>query len=402
MVSSSTSSRQQRHRRAASSSSTSRRQQSYSSRFRGHSINDVSITALPLPTGLRRRRAPPSDLRFQQRQRQRQQQRHLSVPNNHHRRVFLSPASTSQHSRRSCTLLITSPYTSSSVEPTSDCLRSHQSSSRQSTPSNPSLHRNRNHSPPSCRSAYLQLSLQPALYSSRQSTPSTLSLSRDRQHRTPPSSSPTSSRSAYHQLSFQPALSSRQSTPRSQRQVRFSTPTSAVPSCRSPSPPAYPSAPWHSSVRGPSPAPLGKARTRSSSIRTSPSARPSHYGPMPTLPSLSVHARTRTIPRSPSPRPSHHDPSPLSHTISTERSADNSLVACRRQRSRSPTRHRSHEPPPPFRVSRHVRSISSTATRIRDRPQHTSHSPLSPLRTDLPALIMLQERLLRRQRQRQR
>ena len=140
----------------------------------------------------------------------------------------------------------------------------------------------------------------------------------------------------------------------------------------------------HRSGRPPVPASLTMARC------------PPHYA------RLSIHARTRTIPRSPSPRPSHHDPSPLSHTISTERSADNSLVARRRQRSRSPTRHRSHEPPPPSRVSRHVRSISSTPTRIRGRPQHTSYSPLSPLRTDLPALIMLQERLLRRQRQRQR
>jgi hypothetical protein len=217
-------------------------------------------------------------------------------------------------------------------------------------------------------------------------------LPRDRRRHTPPSSSPPSSRSAYHQLSLQPALSSsRMSTPRSQRQVRNSTPTSAVTSRRSPSPPAHP---WHSSARVPSPAPLGRTRTRSPSIRTSPSARPSHYGPLPTSSLLSIHARARTPPRSPSSRPSHYyGPSPLSHTYS-ERSADNSLVARRRQRSTSPTL-------PPSRVSRRVRSASSTHTRTRDRPQHTTHSPLSPLRTDLPALTMLQERLLRWQRQRQ-
>ena len=359
MVSSSASIRQLRHPRA-SSSSTSRRQRPYSQRHRNHSIRTSSVNATsPLRTTFRQRYAP-SDLRLQQRQRN----LYPSTQNNHHRRVFLSPASASHSSHhRTEALLITVPSSTSPVEPAPDSLRRH---------------------------------LQPT---PRQYSPSTPSLSRDRRNRTPPSSSPPSSRSAYHQLSLQPALSSsRMSTPRSQRQVRFSTPTSAVTSRRSPSPPAQP---WHCSARVPSSAPLGRTRTRSPSIRTSPSARPSHYGPLPTSSLLSIHARTRTPPRSPSPRPSHYcGPSPLSHTYS-ERSTDNSLVARRRQRSPSPTLPQRHEPLPPSRVSRRVRSASSTHTRTRDRPQHTTHSSSSPLRTDLPALTMLQERLLRWQRQRQ-
>ena len=355
MVSTSTSSRQQRHRHVASSSSARRRQQSHSSHHRGHSTDNVSLTTLPFPPGHRRRRAPHSDLRFQQRQRQRQQPRHLSVPNDRHRCVFLSPVSTSHHhSRSTSTLLITTPSSSSSVETASDSLRSHQSSSRQSTPSNPPLPCTRNYSPPSCRSVHHQLSLQPALSSSRQSTP------------------------------------------RTQRQVRFSTPISAVSSRRSLSP-AYPSAPWHSPVRVPSPASLGRTRTRSSSsIRTPPSARPSHYGPLSTSSSLSINACTRTTSRPASPRPSYYGPSPLSNTSSTELSAIR-----RRQRSRSPIRPRRHGPPPPARVSRLVRSVSPPPARIHDRPQHRAYSPSPPLRTGLPALIMLQERLLRRQQQRQ-
>ena len=245
MVSSSASTRHRRHPRASSSSSTRRQQQPYSQRHRGHSTCTCSTNAsTPLRTTFRQRYAP-SNLRLQQRQRQ----RHLysSMQNTHHRRVFLSPAAAPHYSHRTDSLLITIPSSPSPAEPAPDSLR---------------------HRP------------QPT---SRQSSPSTPSLSRDRQHRTPPTSSPPSFRSAYHQLSLQPALSSsRQSTPRSQRQVRFSTPTSTVPSRRSPSPPVYPSAPWHSSVRVPSPAPLEKTRTRSSSIRPSPNVRPSHYGPLPT------------------------------------------------------------------------------------------------------------------------
>ena len=335
MVSSSASIRQRRHSRA------SRQQPHYSQRHRGQSFRTSSVNAsLPIRTTAQQQYAP-SDLRLQQRQ------RHLlypSTPDNHHRRVFLSPPSASHSSYRTDTLLVTIPSSSSPVEPAPDSLR------------------------------------RLPQHTSKQSTPSTPSLSRDLRHRTPPSSSPTSSRSAYHQLSLQPALSSsRQSTPRSQRQVRFH--------------------PWHSSTRMPSPAPLGRTRTRSPSVRTSSNARRSHYGPLPSSSPLSVHARARSASRPLSPRPSHYGPSPLSHTCSTERSADNVLGARRHRRPPSPTRPRGHEPLHSSRVSRRVRSVSSTPTRSRDRPQHTSHSLLSPPRTDLPALIMLQERLLRRQLQ---
>ncbi len=127
--------------------------------------------------------------------------------------------------------------------------------------------------------------------------------------------------------------------------------------------------------------------------------------PVPALPTMARSPPHRPSPSMPAPvlppaLPHHDPPSPLSHTCS-ERSADNSLVARRRQWSPSSTLPRRHEPLPPSRVSRRVRSVSSTPTRTRDRPPHTTHSPSSPLCTDLPALIMLQERLLRWQRQRQ-
>jgi hypothetical protein len=296
MVSSSASIRHRRRSRASSFSSTRRQQQHYSQRHRGQSIRTSSVNAsLPIQTTVQQRYAP-SDLRLQQRQ------RHLLYPStqedNHHRRVFLSPASASHSSYHTDTLLVTIPSSTTPMEPAPDFLRRRPQ------------------------------------HTSRQSSPSTPSLSRDLRNRTPPSSPPTSSRSAYHQLSLQPALSSsRQSTPRSQRQVRFSAPISAVTSRCSPSPPAHP---WHSSARMPSPAPLGKTCTRSPLIRTSSNARRSHYGPLPSSSPLSIHARTRSASRPPSPRPSHYCPSPLSLTRSTERSADKALVARRHRRSPSP------------------------------------------------------------------
>ena len=162
--------RQRRHSRASSSSSTHRQQQHYSQRHRGQSIRSSSVNAsLPIQTTVQQRYAPSNFRRLQQRQ------RHLlypSTPDNHHRRVFLSPPSASHSSHRTDTLLVTIPSSSSPVEPAPDSLRRRPQ------------------------------------HTSRQSSPSTPSLSRGLRNRTPPSSSPTSSRSAYHRLSLQPALSS--------------------------------------------------------------------------------------------------------------------------------------------------------------------------------------------------
>ena len=147
MVSYSSSIRQRRHSRA-SSSSTRRQQQHYSQRHRGQSIRSSSVNAsLPIRTTVQQRYAP-SDLRLQQRQRY---PLDPSTQDNHHRRVFLSPASASHSSHHTETLLVTIPSSTSSVEPAPDSLRRRpQHTSRQSSPSTPSLSRDlRNRTPPS-------------------------------------------------------------------------------------------------------------------------------------------------------------------------------------------------------------------------------------------------------------